>query len=71
MKFKVEEVQKDVEKLRKENRSLDKQISAINVDVCEYKGNRDLEFEQREKDIVKIRYYVGFRFTNNYILKKK
>ncbi|KAK4881574.1 hypothetical protein RN001_004893 [Aquatica leii] len=63
-KDKVKELQDNINTLKKKNHSLDKQITAINVDVCEFQLDRDTEMEQRKKDIIKIRMKILVRRAN-------
>ncbi|XP_031334791.1 cilia- and flagella-associated protein 43 isoform X2 [Photinus pyralis] len=54
-KDKVNELQQSINNVKKENRKLDDEIAAVNVDVCEYQLEKDYEMEEREKNIIKIR----------------
>lgn len=55
-KAKVNELQQKINTIKKENKVLDKKISDVNVDVCELKIEYDEKMEQKEKDLLKLRY---------------
>lgn len=47
-KYKVEELEEQINHYRKKNKELDKKISDLNIDICEQQLNRNLQFEQKE-----------------------
>ncbi|KAF5280666.1 hypothetical protein FQA39_LY05314 [Lamprigera yunnana] len=57
-------LEENIGNFKKKNRLLDKQITTVNVDVCEYQLDRDYEMEQREKDVMKIRMKTLLKRAN-------
>lgn len=53
---KVHKLDSEIKKFKKDNKILDQQIAAVNVDVCEQQVSRDLEFEKKNKESIKKRY---------------
>lgn len=57
---KIKDLQKQLDIFKKENKILDQRIEALNVDVCEFKLNKDEQMEKVEEYIMKDRYAPFF-----------
>lgn len=55
MKAKVIEIIQKINQIKKENKILDRKISDVNVDVCEYKLEFDYDMDEHEKNMLKFR----------------
>lgn len=53
---KIIKLKHQAEKFRKLNAVLDKEIKDVNVDVCYYNIQKDVEFAEKEKELVQTRY---------------
>lgn len=52
----VKELQEKIRVIKVSTNKLNKKISNINVDVCEFKLEVDEVLEQKEKDLIRMRY---------------